>query len=363
MKQTVLHQKHSQLNAKMTDFQGWQVPLQYADVLEEYHAVRTAAGLFDIGFLGRIEVAGPAAAAFLQNVFTRNTSKMAAGSAHYGFICNESGAVLDDPVLFRLPEVQSDSRYILSTNALNTDKVLDWLRKHAAGGAQVSDATETLAHLSLQGPHSFAVLEKLAGTHLKKIKARSMREIAILDTAVLASRTGYTGEHGYEFFFPAGRAEAFWDAVLEAGKDFGLLPCGLAARDTLRLEMGYLLYGNDIDETRTPLEAGMARFVDFKKDFIGKDALLKLKSEGTKQKLAGFMLLDKGVPKAGGSIFSENREIGVVTSGGHSPCLRNDIGLGYVVSRYAQSGQEIEIEVKDREIAAKIMELPFYRKK
>jgi glycine cleavage system T protein (aminomethyltransferase) len=363
MKQTVLHQKHLHLKAKMTDFQGWEVPLQYTDVLDEYHAVRTAAGLFDISYLGRIEIAGQGAAAFLQNIFSRNTGKMAAGSAHYGFICNESGFVLDDAVLSRLPEGQSGNRYILSTNALNTEKIVLWLRQHASPQSQISVATEITAHLSLQGPQAFSILEKLAGTHLKKIKVRSMRELTILDIPVLVSRTGYTGEHGYEFFLPADRAETFWDAILNAGSGSGLLPCGLASRDILRMEMGYLLYGNDIDETRTPLEAGLQAFIDFKKEFIGKDALLKLKAEGVKQKLSGFVLLDKDVPKTGGSIFSENREIGVVTSGGHSPFLRNGIGLGYVVSRYSQPGQEIEIEVKDREIAAKIVELPFYRKK
>ena len=363
MKQTVLHQKHLQLKARMTDFQGWEIPLQYTDALDEYHAVRTAAGLFDISYLGRIEITGRGAAALLQKVFTRNTGKMSAGSAHYGFICNESGFVLDDTVLFRFPEGTEDGRYVLSTNAMNIEKIFLWLKKHASPQVQISDMTETTAHLSLQGPQSASILETLAVAHFKKIKVRSMRAMTLADTPVLVSRTGYTGEHGYEFFLPADRAEAFWDALLNAGSGLGLLPCGLACRDTLRLEMGYLLYGNDIDETRTPLEAGLQAFVDFKKDFIGRDALLKQKAEGVKQKLAGFMLLDKDVPKAGGSIFSENREIGVVTSGGHSPHLRNGIGLGYVVSRYSQPGQEIEIEVKEREIAAKIVELPFYRKK
>lgn len=363
MKQTVLHQKHLQLKAKMTDFHGWEVPLQYTDVLDEYHAVRRAAGLFDICFLGRIEITGQGAAALLQKIFTRNTGKMSAGSAHYGCICNESGFVLDDTVLFRFPEGPEDDRYVLSTNAVNTEKIFLWLKRHASPQVQISDVTETTAHLSLQGPRSASILENLAGTHFKKLKVRTMRAMTLLDTPVLVSRTGYTGEHGYEFFLSANRAEAFWEAILHAGSGSGLLPCGLACRDILRLEMGYLLYGNDIDETRTPLEAGLQAFVDFKKEFIGKEALLKLKSEGVKQKLSGFVLLDKDVPKTGGSIFSENREIGVVTSGGHSPFLRSGIGLGYVVSRYSQPGQEIEIEVRDREIAAKIVELPFYRKK
>jgi len=363
MKQTVLHQHHLQLQGKMTEFQGWQVPLHYADAQDEYHAVRTAAGLFDISYLGRIEITGRDAADLLQKTFTRNVGKISAGSAHYGFICNEAGFVLDDGVLFRVPESQGENRYILTTNTQNTEKVLSWLRKHASPEVRLTDMTGTTAHLSLQGPRSASILETLAGAHFKKIKVRAMRAMDLVDTTVLVARTGYTGEHGYEFFIPSERAEAIWDAIMHAGSDFGLLPCGLAVRDTLRMEMGYLLYGNDIDETRTPLEAGMVRFVDFKKEFVGKEALLKLKSEGVKQKLAGFMLLDKGVPKPGGIIFSENREIGVVTSGGHSPCLRNDFGLGYVFSRYAQPGLEIEIEVKDREIAAKIMELPFYKKK
>jgi aminomethyltransferase len=363
MKQTVLHQKHLQLKAKMTEFRGWQVPFQYTDVQEEYQAVRTAAGLFDVGYLGRIEISGPGAPALLQKVFTRNTAKIAEGTAHYGFLCNESGFILDDAVLFRLPDLPSGSRYLLSTNAGNTDKVLLWLQRHATHDVQITDNTLAATQLALQGPHSFLILEKLAGPHLKKFKPRGVRELTIAEKPVIVSRSGYTGEHGYEFFVPANRAESLWDAVLEAGQEVGIRPCGFGSRDLLRLEMGYLLYGCDIDETRTPLETGLLPFVDFKKDFIGKDALLKLKTEGVKQKLAGFLLLEKGVPRSGGSIFSENREIGVVTSGNLSPRFRNGFGLGYVVSRYAQPGQEIEIEVRDREIAAKIVELPFYRKK
>lgn len=363
MKQTVLHQKHLQLKAKITEFQGWQVPFQYTDVQEEYQAVRTAAGLFDVSYLGRLEINGPGAPALVQKVFTRNTAKIAEGSAHYGFLCNESGYTLDDSVLFRLPDSSSGIRYLLSTSAGNTDKVLRWLQRHATGDVQITDNTLVLSQLALQGPHSFHILEKLAGAHLKKFKPRSVRELTIAEIPAIVSRSGYTGEHGYEFFVPANHAESFWDAVLEAGQEEGIKPCGFGSRDLLRLEMGYLLYGYYIDETRTPLETGLLSLVDFKKDFIGKDALLKIKTEGVKQTLAGFLLLEKGILRNGGSIFSENREIGVVTSGNQSPRYRNGFGLGYVVSRYAQAGQEIEIEVRDREIAAKIVEIPFYRKK
>jgi aminomethyltransferase len=359
MKQTVLHQKQLQANAKMTDFQGWQVPLQYSNALDEYYAVRTAAGLFDISYLGRIEVSGPGADGLLQKVHTRNTARMAEGTAHYGLLCNESGFILDDGLLFRL----SGDRYLLTTNAANTGKILHWLGKHASGDVTVTDATQTVAHLALQGPHSFRIFEKLAAPNFKKIKPGSVREIVLEGATVIVSRTGYTGEHGYEFFVPADRAGVVWDAIMNAGNDAGVLPCGFAARDLLRLEMGYPLYGNDIDETRTPLEAGLGSFVDLKKDFIGKEALVKVSTEGVKQKLIGFELTDKSAPKNGGIIFSENREIGVVTSSNQSPHVRKTIGLGYVLSRYAKPGLEIEVEVKDREIASKIVALPFYRKK
>ncbi len=364
MKLTVLHPKHELLKAKMTDFQGWQIPVQFSDVQDEYHAVRAAAGLFDISYLGRIEVSGVGASALLQKIVTRNVSKIPDGAAHYGLICNEAGFILDDAFIFHLPAGGSTGgRYLLSTNAGNAEKVLNWLKQHAADDVQITDKTHATAHLALQGPHSLRILEKLAGSHFKKLRPRNVRELTLADMPVLVSRNGYTGEHGYELMAPAERAEALWDALLNAGSDMAVLPCGFASRDILRIEMGYLMYGYDIDETRNPIEAGLSAFVDFKKDFIGKDALQKIKTEGPKQKLTGFVLLDKGVPKAGGSIYSENREIGVVTSGCQSPYVRKGIGLGYLVTRYSQPGQEIEIEVRDREIAAKVVDLPFYREK
>jgi aminomethyltransferase len=359
MKQTVLHQKHLQANAKLTEYQDWQTPLQFSDVLNEYNAVSTAAGLFDIGYLGRIEISGPGAAPLLQKVLTINIETMITGSVHYALICNESGFLLDDVLSLHL----AGDRYLITTNAGNTHKILLWLKKHAADDVQVTDKTRSLAQFALQGPQSLPVLEILTGSRLGKIKPKTVREVAMQDTTVTISRTGFTGDQAYELFVTADRAGALWDAIMAAGNDRGLLPCGFSCRDILRLETGHLLYGNDLDETRTPLEAGLGSFVDFNKEFIGKEALLKLQAEGPKQKLAGFILVDKGVPKSGGSIFSESREIGVVTSGVQSPYRRTGIGLGYVVSRYAQAGQEIEIEVRDKEIAAKIVDLPFYRKK
>jgi aminomethyltransferase len=359
MKQTVLHQKHLQLDAPLTEYRDWQIPLLFSNALDEYQAVRTAAGLFDIGYLGRIEISGLGAPSLLQNVLTRNVAKIAIGSVHYALICNDSGFILDDILILRL----AGNRYLLTTNAGNTDKILLWLQTHATDDVLITDKTGTLAQFALQGPQSFPVLEKLTESGLNKMKPRAVREVTIQGIVVTISRSGYTGEKGYELFMPADHAGALWDAIMAAGSDMGLLPCGFACRDILRLETGHLLYGNDLDETRTPLEAGLGSFVDFKKEFIGKEALFKLQAEGTKQKLIGFILVDKGVPKSGGSIFSESSEIGVVTSGVQSPNRRTGIGLGYVLRRYAQSGQEIEIEVRDREIAAKIVDLPFYRKK
>jgi len=360
MKQTVLHKKQLLQNAKMTEFQGWQVPLQYSTILDEYHAVRTAAGLFDVSFLGRIAIKGDDAGAFLQRVFTRNMANLAAGAAAYGLLCNEAGRILDNAMLLHLP---GDDGFLLCTNAANTEKILAWLMTNAGPNVEIIDQTQSLAQIALQGPLSLPILEKLGGTHVKPLKLRGVRERKFVGITTIVSRTGYTGEHGYELFVPVTQAEQLWDALLESGRETRLLPCGQGSRDMLRLEMGYALYGNEIDETRTPAESGLDRFVNFKKDFIGKEALLKLKPEDIKQKLTGFVLLEKGVPREQGSIFSESREIGTVTSGNHSPHLRNGIGLGYVISRYAQPGQEIEIEVKDREIAAKTMQLPFYRKK
>lgn len=360
MKQTVLHMKYLAAKIKMVDFQDWQTPLAFSDVPSEYNAARYAAGLFDISYLGRIEIAGIGASAFLQKVLTRNTTKIAIGTAQTGLICNESGVILDSVLIFHL----SGNRYLLTTQAVNTDKVLLWLKHHAADDVRISDTTQTVAQFALQGPHSFRVLEKLmGGAGFTRLKPRAVREVTIQGAAVLLSRTGITGGHGFEFLVPADRAEAVWDAIISSGSEEGILPCGLSCRDVLRIEMGYLLYGNEVDETRSPFEAGFASLIDFKKDFIGKDALLKLQAEGIKQKLVGFVLLDKGVPKNGGSIFCDSREIGVVTSGVQSFHKLTGIGLGYVLARYAQSGQEIEIEVRDKEITARIVDLPFLKRR
>jgi len=359
VKQSILHQKHLQAHAKISDIHGWQLPQQFSDLSDEYSAVRTAVGLFDLSFIGKIAIQGKDALSLLQTVFTRNLSKLPEGNVQYSLACNETGGILDEGLLFHI----SDNRYFFTSNAMNTDKMTQWLQKHATGSVEITNRTKDFFQIGLQGPRSIQIIEALASPPFKKMKPRSVRKIHLAEIPLLISRTGFTGEHGYELFIAPEYAEAIWDILLNAGKNLGILPCGYAARDILRLEMGYRLYGNDITEEYTPFEAGLGSFVDFQKDFIGKDALFKKSTEGVQQKLVGFELLDKGIPKAGNSIFSENHEIGIVTSGGQSPSARKCIGFGYVATRYAQPGQEIEIEVKDREIAAKIVDLPFYRKK
>lgn len=363
MKQTALNSVHSKHAAKMIELQGWQLPAAFSDPTDEYHAVRSAAGLFDAGFLGRIEVTGEGSETLLQSVFTRNVSKLTEGTALYGLLCNESGFILDTVLVYNLHPEGPGKRFLITTNSVSTDKVLGWLKKHAARNMVISDLTGTMAQLALQGPKVDAVLEALSGAHFKKIKQKRLKTITLADIPAVISRTGFTGELGYELFVPADKSVVLWDALLTAGKSLGLLPCGMTSRDILRLESGYAQYGIDLDETRTPVEPGLMSLVDLHATFIGKDAIGKHTGEPILSKLVGFELYDKGIPRSGGTIFSESREIGSTTSGNYSPHRRKDIGLGYVLTRYSQPGQEIEIEVKDKEIAAKIVEMPFYKRK
>jgi len=363
MKQTPLHSLHNQRAAKMSEFQGWQLPVQFGDPADEHHAVRAAAGLFDVSFIGRIELAGKGAEALLQDYFTRNVAALTEGSAKYGLLCNKSGMILDNVLVYKLPPTQPGKRFLVTTNAVATDKVLALFQKHTGKDTLVTDLTGSLAQFSLQGPRSDAVLEAVAGAHFKKIKPKQARTLSIGNASVIVSRTGFTGERGYELFLPADQAAVLWNACLETGRGFGLLPCGMTCRDILRLEAGYVLYGNDVDETRSPVEAGLMPVVNLKVDFLGRNAIIKRKDAGPTETIVGYELFDKGIPKPGATIFSESREIGNATSAVHSFHCRKDIGLGYVSARYAQPGQEIEIEVKDLEIAARIIELPFYKRK
>ena len=363
MKQTVLAPVHTRLSAVMTDFQGWRVPAQFGDPAEEYNAVRHSAGLFDVGYLGRIEVSGPQAVQAIQAFFTRKVGELAEGTAIFGLLCNDQGGIFDAVLLFRLFSDGPEPRFLITTSAPATDHVRKSISASTSGKIQVTDSTETTAQFALQGPRSDAVIEAVSGSSFKRLKRKKMKKCEIDGVPVLVSRTGFTGERGFELFSPAAQAEDLWKSLLSAGKAFGLLPCGMTCREMLRVEAGYCLTGNELDGTRTPLETGLMAIVDLNENFLARDAVSRLKTSPPDYRLVGFELYDKGIPRQGGTIFSEVKEIGVVTSGVHSIARRKDIGLGYVLQRYTQPGQEIEVEIKDTEAAAKIVALPFFRKK
>jgi aminomethyltransferase len=363
MKDTPLTALHLRLGTKMADAEGWNMPQQFSGPPEEHRAVRSAAGLFDVSHLGRIEISGAGAGGMLQALFSRNIDQLTDGTAAYGVLCNEAGGILDAVLLARLPAGKSSVRFLMTTSAPATAKVLTWLAGHAGSDVTVRDRTAELCQLALQGPLADAVLEEMPDARFKRIRRRHLRELTIAGSPVLVSRTGFTGETGYELFVPADRAPALWESLLTDGSGYGLLPCGAICRDILRIEAGFLRYGIDIDETRSPAEAGLMKVVDLSKEFVGKAAIVRRRTEGAKEQFVGYELYDKGVPRPGGTIFSENREIGAVTSANHSYSRRKDVGFGYVLTRYALPGQEIEVEVKDREITAKVIDMPFYRRK
>lgn len=363
MKKTALFDVHEKQSVRMTEFQGWVLPSQFAEPSEEHHAVRNAAGLFDVGFLGRLEVSGSGSEALIRSLFTRSLDKVTEGSVRFGLFCDARGVIIDAILLFRLQAGRNGRKYLVTTSPAATARVAAWLKQHAGQDVTIADRTAALGQLALQGPRSEAVLEALVGPSFRKLKDKRMREMQIAGSPVLVSRTGYTGERGYELFVRVDRLSELWSAVLTAGKEYGTLPCGMLCRDILRLEAGHPQNGTEFDGKRTPFEARLSHVVELSQEFIGRDALAALKVEGTKELLVGFELFDKGIPRAGGTIFSESREIGAATSGNHSCSCRRDIGFGYVLKRYAQAGQEIEVVVKDREVAARIVNLPFYRRK
>ena len=360
MNTTPLYNRHKALGARFIEFAGWEMPLQYSGVIEEHHAVRKAAGLFDVSHLARIEIKGEDAIPFINKLITKDLEKLKQGYSQYTLLCNENGGIIDDLLLYKKP----DASIFLCANAINSEKVIAWLKKHAATyNVDIRDITDTFAQIAIQGPEAKEILQKLTSTNLSEIKRFAFAEINFDSTIILVSRTGYTGEDGFEIYPSASEAETVWDLLLSTGGESGLKPAGFGARDTLRLEMGYLLYGHDIDEKTTPLEAGLGRFVSFKKgDFIGKEALIAQRHNGIRKRLIGFELIDKGIPRQGCKIFAKGIEIGAVTSGNMSPTLKKGIGLGYVNIGYDKIGNEITVEIRGKALLARVVSLPFYRK-
>ncbi len=364
MKRTPLFDCHRTAGAKLVDFAGWEMPIQYSGVLDEYHAVRAKAGLFDVSHMGRIAVTGEGALKFLQQVTTNDVVKLSLMQAHYSMVCNYQGGIKDDIFVYHL----KPNGYLLCVNASNQEKLLTWLCEHVQGvsGCAVMDQSAILAQVALQGPASRDVLSRMGVPGIASLKLRHCIETNLVGNLCLIARTGYTGELGYELYVPADRAADLWESLLDHGRPVGLKPAGLGARDLLRLEMAYLLYGNDIGEDTTPLEAGVEWAVSFQKgDFIGRKALLEQKEAGLIRRFVAFELLEKGVPRHGFKITKPgtSRElIGEVTSGNLSPLLQKGIGLGYVPPAFAQPGSSIVVDIRGKAMQAVVVKPPFYKR-
>lgn len=365
LKTTPLHAVHVELGARMMPFGGFDMPVQYTSIIEEHMAVREAAGLFDVSHMGEVEVSGPHAFDFVQHLVTNDAAKLYDGRAMYTVMCTPEGGVVDDLIVYR----RSEDIYLLVINAANIEKDWDWMVSHNPMKANLRNISDEMALLAVQGPNALDIVEPLTDVAVGDLKFYHFAEpepgrFLGCERAIL-SRTGYTGEPGLEIYCEAEKAVDVWHAVMDAGADHGLQPAGLGARDTLRLEAGYCLYGNDLDEHHSPLEAGLGWLVKLDKDdFIGHDALQRAKDEGLSRKLVGFVLNDRGIPRHGYPILSpEGEDIGTVTSGSQSPILQQGIGLGYVTNDpiYTEPGQSIGIGVRGRTLAATVHKPPFHK--
>jgi len=356
LRRTPLFPVHVKAGAKMVPFGGWEMPVQYVGIIEEHRAVRRAEGLFDISHMGEFEVAGPQALRLLQRLTTNDAATLAVGQVQYSLLCYPDGGIVDDLTVYRLAE----DRFMLTVNAANIDKDWAWVCEHG-GEARWRNISAETALLAVQGPKAEECVQRLADRDLSGIRYYRFAEGRVAGAPALLSRTGYTGEDGFELYVAAADAEQLWSALLEAGEPDGIMPVGLGARDTLRLEMRYALYGNDIDQTANPLEAGLGWVVKLAKgDFIGRSAIEKVKAEGVRRKLVGFEMVDRAVPRHGYKIFKDGREVGVVTSGSYGPAVDKYIGLGYVAAEFAQEGTEIDVEVRGTPRRARIIPTPFY---
>jgi aminomethyltransferase len=344
----------------MVEFAGWEMPVQYGGVIEEHQAVRGRAGLFDVSHMGQIEVRGRDALMVCQSVTANDVSRVKISQAQYNLLLNDNGGVVDDLVIYRLKE----DHYLLCVNASRTAEDYQWLMSHLVGRAEVLDTSAAYALLALQGPLAQEILERSTSLSLKEIKAFYFSTGLVAGVHCLVARTGYTGEDGFELYCDPGESETLWSSLLDSGSDLGLQPTGLGARDTLRLEKGYPLYGHELDETTTPLEAGLEWVTKFSKGtFLGREALLRQKEEGVRRKLVGLEIVGSGIARRDYPIVKKGRTIGQVTSGTMSPTLRKPIALGYVLSEEAGPGNEIEVEMRGRRIGGRIVSLPFYSRR
>ena len=358
-RRTPLYAAHRALGAKMVDFAGWEMPVSYRGAAEEHGAVRECCGLFDVSHMGEIEVRGPAAAAVCQELTVNDVSRLRMGDGQYTVLCNEQGGVLDDLIIFRL----GPARFLLVVNAANTVADLAWIQRHARDGAEVLDRSEDMALLALQGPEAEAILRRLTPLDLPGLRPFAAVEGRVAGLTVLVSRTGYTGEDGFELLVASRDAVALWDAVLQVVGRHGGQPAGLAARDTLRLEAGLPLCGSDMDSTTTPLEAGLGWVVKLGKErFIGRAALAEQAARGVPRRLVGIELTEPGIPRHGFAVWRDGKTVGQITSGTKSPTLGRFIGLAYLTTGAAAPGTPVEVDIRGRRLPARVVDRPFYRR-
>jgi aminomethyltransferase len=360
LKQTPFYSIHAALGAKMVEFAGYEMPIQYSSIIEEHLAVRHNAGVFDVTHMGEFYVRGNDALAFLQKATINNVAKLSPGKIQYSAMCYQDGGVIDDLLVYRL-----EKDYMLVVNASNLQKDFDWLQSQKFGDVKIENVSDTTAMLAIQGPKSLETLQQLTKEDLSKMEYYSFKLNTLAGIHMLISRTGYTGELGFELYFNADVSQSteIWNAIFDAGKQYGIIPVGLGARDTLRLEMGYCLYGNEIDKTTHPLEAGLGWITKLdKEDFIGKNAIVKAKKEGLKRRLVGFTLQDKALARHGYEILNNSQVVGKVTSGTFSPSLQKGIGMGYVASELAKAGTVVSISIRGKDIPAAVVAVPFLQK-
>lgn len=358
MKKTTLNSIHKELGAKMVEFAGWQMPVQYEGIRQEHLAVRKSAGLFDVSHMGEIEVRGPDAIKFCQWVTSNDVKKVTDFQAQYTLLCNNKGGVVDDVIIYKF----SDEHFLFCVNASNSDKDFAWIKKEEDKfDVEVSDKSPEYSQIAIQGPDSKTILSEAIEQSLDNIKKFRFDVLNWKGFEMIVARTGYTGEEGFEIFLPWEGAPSLWKSLMESGSKFEIKLCGLAARDTLRIEMGYSLYGHEIDEDINPLEAGLERYIKLNgDDFIGRTELLQSLDAGLKNKLVGFELLERGIPREGYNIFKNGAFLGNVTSGTLSPSLEKPIGLGYL--NIKADDDKIQIQIRDTFRDAKIVNIPFYNK-
>lgn len=355
MKLTALHNKHIALGAKMVEFAGFDMPIQYHSIREEHRRVRETVGVFDVSHMGEIEISGTTALEMVQKITINDVASLDLGQVHYTAMCYEDGGIVDDLLVYRFAD-----RYLLVVNAANKDKDFQWMLDNKIDGCEIVDLSDSYTQIAVQGKKAEATLQNLTDVKLDEIKFYWFTEGELAGCPMIISRTGYTGEPGFELYFTNEYADQVWDRVFEEGAEYGIEAIGLAARDSLRLEKKMCLYGNDIDKTTNPLEAGLGWITKLDKgDFIGRDVLLKVKEEGVNRRLVAFELDGPGFPRHGYKIFKDEEELGVVTSGTVSPMLEKGIGLGYVKKGFTKVGTTIEIEVRKKMIPALIIKPPF----